>query len=148
MLTSFSTEFAQQKCSYRTKFDDGIPGKVYQVLGNRGALPGRQMLLRPVVETSAWKWHPLFVKSDSQFDLLDRKIPVQIMMIINFLISQGDQLPEAKVNALVQTISEFAFRKPAKSFLKEVGRMAIKGILMQLNKGQPEKLKEVDKQIE
>ncbi len=70
------------------------------------------------------------------------------MMIINFLISQGDQLPEEKVNALVQTISEFAFRKPAKSFLKEVGRMAIKGILMQLNKGQPEKLKEVDKQIE
>jgi hypothetical protein len=48
---------------------------------------GGKKLLRPVVETAAWKWHPIFLRSDSQFDLLDRKIPVQIMILINFLIS-------------------------------------------------------------
>jgi hypothetical protein len=55
---------------------DGIPQGVYQVVNKQGKNGGGgRQLLRPVVETSAWKWHPLFIKSDSQFDLLDRKIP-------------------------------------------------------------------------
>jgi hypothetical protein len=29
----YTEEFAQQKCSYRTKFDDDIPQGVYQVIG-------------------------------------------------------------------------------------------------------------------
>lgn len=36
MIKVFANEFMQQRCSYRTKFDDGIPGKVYQVLNNQG----------------------------------------------------------------------------------------------------------------
>ena len=74
-------------------------------------------------------------------------------MLVNFLISQAEQLDKydeasGKLTELVQQISEFAFRKPASSFLKEIGRLAIKSILFSLNKSNPEKQKDLDNTIE
>ena len=58
--------------------DEGMPGDVYEVIAGKNN--GARSLLRPISETSSWKWHPLFVHTDQQFELLDRKIPAQILL--------------------------------------------------------------------
>ena len=46
----------------RIKMDEGMPGDVYEVIAGKNN--GARSLLRPISETSSWKWHPLFVHTD------------------------------------------------------------------------------------
>jgi hypothetical protein len=71
-LTAYADAFKDQKCSFRTKFEEGIPSGVFESL--KGQEQGKN-LLTPIRSQESWVWHPMFLNTDSQFELLDRKIP-------------------------------------------------------------------------
>lgn len=59
MLDAYNKAFKDSKGSFRIKLEDGIPSSVYEVLGSASG-SGNRNLLRPVHESSQWKWNPLF----------------------------------------------------------------------------------------
>jgi hypothetical protein len=69
----FADAFSKGVCSYRIKMEDGIPGQVYEAETSKNS--SGQRLLRPTQDVVPWKWHPLFLKTEGIFDLLDRKLP-------------------------------------------------------------------------
>ena len=74
LLKSYIAGFKGDKCSIKNKYEDGIAIETYEQ--QNGQINGGDIqLLRPTMETSPWKWHPLFLKTNGIFDLLDRKIP-------------------------------------------------------------------------
>lgn len=57
--------------------------------------------------------------------------------MVNFLLSQSDQIEKNeqisnKTNDLIETISQLAFRKPADSFLKHLGSLAVRSLVVAL----------------
>jgi hypothetical protein len=71
-LSAYAEAFKAQKGSFRTKYEEGIPSGVIETL--KGQEQGKN-LLTPIRSQESWVWHPLFLNTDSQFELLDRKIP-------------------------------------------------------------------------
>ncbi len=71
-ITVYADAFKDQKCSFRTKYEEGIPSGVFESLNCQEQ---SKNLLRPIRSQESWVWHPLFLNTDSQFELLDRKIP-------------------------------------------------------------------------
>jgi hypothetical protein len=61
-LKTYSDAFKAQKCSFRTKIEDGIPSDTYEFLGGQGQGPNN--LLKPLNLVGDWIWHPLFVNID------------------------------------------------------------------------------------
>jgi len=89
--------------------------------------------------------------TDHQFALLDRKVPVQLLLNIQFMmkdlvnLAEVDQATGSVVN-LIQVIKGISFKKPAKEFLKLVGLQSIHSLLTALNrKNHPEALKDIDR---
>lgn len=75
ILRFYEKGFKDGKFSYKIKYEEGIPTGVYECFDNENVGSSGVKLLRPIVETSPWKWHPLFIRTDSIFEALDRKIP-------------------------------------------------------------------------
>lgn len=63
--------------------DDGIPGETKEKSSQANG--DQNGLLRPTQEIQAWKWHPLFIHTDSIFEVLDRKIPCQLLLFTLFV---------------------------------------------------------------
>lgn len=75
LLHAFEKGFKEQRSSYRTKYEEGIPLGLVEVLPGKSA-QGKKNLLRPLEnDVSAWQWHPLFKRTEDIFSLLDRKVP-------------------------------------------------------------------------
>ena len=63
--------------------------------------------------------------------------------MIHFLVSKL-QVTEGSMIELVEKVKHFAFKKPAKKFLSGLGEMAIRDLLLVLNKDKTDPSKEVE----
>ena len=56
------------------------------------------------------------------FELMDRKIPAQLIVFSQFLVSN---LKREDIKKVEEVISDISFSKPTKAFLKELGQQAL-----------------------
>ena len=75
LLKDYEHGFKQGKCSLIVNMEDDIPGEVKEKSQLNGNNNNGLTLLKVVDDVVAWKWHPLFIHTESMFEVLDRKVP-------------------------------------------------------------------------
>ncbi|CDW77116.1 e3 ubiquitin-protein ligase ubr4 [Stylonychia lemnae] len=124
IMRSYERGFKSGQCSYVVEVQSGFAQDVKENLQNENIGGTGARLLRPIREIKQWKWHPIFLQTDYLFEVLDRKIPAQVLIFYLNLISKLQQTNQVK-EKISQSIVGLCFSKPANEFLKKLGEAAV-----------------------